>query len=116
MDHLFATSFATFAEKVAPEHTALLVVDVQNNMCSSDSPSTKSRTNLDGVQETVGEIAKLIDDARAAGVRVIFPRNVPHEGTAAQIELASRTSGGQPGTHPVIGTTTSTWCAHCRAN
>ena len=66
----------TLAEKVAPQHAALLVIDVQNDFCHEASPYTARRQNIPGVQEAVGRMESFIGRARAAGMPVIFVQTI----------------------------------------
>jgi ureidoacrylate peracid hydrolase len=63
-------------QKVAPEHTALVVVDVQNDFCAPEGMMDREGNYLGAVQEMAGALPRLIDEARAAGVLVVFVRNV----------------------------------------
>jgi ureidoacrylate peracid hydrolase len=66
----------TFDEKVAPSKTALLVVDVQNDFCSPDGVFGRAGNDLSMVEEIMPNLRALIDQARAAGVTVVFVRAI----------------------------------------
>ncbi len=66
---------STLERKVDPKHTALLVVDVQNDFCAPGAAFDKAGINLSMVQEMVPRLVKIIDQARKAGVFVVFIRN-----------------------------------------
>ena len=89
----------TLEEKISPEHAAVIVVDVQNDFCHEDSPFTRYRSNLDGVQATVRQLDRFLGAARDAGVPVIFIRNITRPGsqTEVQQEQTMRSSGAAPG-------------------
>ena len=63
-------------EKVAPEHAALIVVDVQNDFCAPGGMMDNEGLDLDAVQAMAARLPSLIDAARAAGALVVFIRNV----------------------------------------
>jgi len=63
-------------QKIDPAHAALIVVDVQNDFCSDDGFFGREGYDLDQIKAAVPRIAKLIDYARAAGVKVVFIRSV----------------------------------------
>jgi ureidoacrylate peracid hydrolase len=63
-------------QKVAPEHTALVVVDVQNDFCAPGGMMDREGNDLEAVQEMAGALPRLIEEARTAGVLVVFVRNV----------------------------------------
>lgn len=68
--------FASLDEKVAPGHTALIVVDVQNEFCAPGGMMDREGLDLTMVQETVPRIAELIDGARAGGIPIIFIQSI----------------------------------------
>lgn len=64
----------TLAEKVAPEHTALIVVDYQNDFVAEGGAldkSGKSPQDLAAIHDRITEATEL---ARRAGARVVFLR------------------------------------------
>lgn len=82
----------TLAEKVDPRTAALLVVDVTNDFCHEASPRTAKRMNLPTVQAAARRIDAFIQEARKAGMEVIFIKPGPsdREKTAAQKDQAIR--------------------------
>src|SRR5437870_3435767 len=60
------------AERIDPRTTALLVVDVQNDFCHSDSAMAKAGNDMRAAQEMVPRLLLLVDAARGAGVRIIW--------------------------------------------
>jgi ureidoacrylate peracid hydrolase len=62
--------------KVAPEHTALLVVDVQNDFCHSDGGLAVAGADMTLIQAAIPRLCDLIRAADAAGVFVVFLRIV----------------------------------------
>lgn len=64
----------TLAARVSPKHTALLLVDVQNDLCSTGGRLEQNGFSLDMIKETVPRIVKLLNRARAAGVKVFHVR------------------------------------------
>lgn len=63
-------------DKVAARHTALLVIDMQNEFCSSDGHIAKSGKNITAAQGLAKQLPAFISTARAAGVLIIFVGNV----------------------------------------
>jgi nicotinamidase-related amidase len=66
---------------------ALLVVDMQNGFCHPDGSFSKIGRGLEGAMEAVANAAIAVEQARAAGVPVVFTRHVyrpgrPDEGAA----------------------------------
>lgn len=84
--------------KVQPRHTALVVVDVQNDFCAEGGMMHAEGLDLTAVQAMAGRLPRLIDGARTAGALVVFVRNVySSEGNAylsdVWLEQAARRRG-----------------------
>ncbi len=56
---------------VDPAHTALLVIDMQNDFCHADGVMAQRGADVSGNRNIVPAIARLLDRARAAGVMVL---------------------------------------------
>src|SRR4051812_18010352 len=69
-----ATIFTTLQEKLTPAHTALIVIDMQNDFCDDEGASAQNGADLRVVQAIVPSIHQLADTARQAGATVIFVR------------------------------------------
>ena len=67
---------ATLREKIDPKHTALIVVDMQNDFCASGGMMANEGFDLSEVQKMASRLPTLLSAARSAGVLVIFVRNV----------------------------------------
>ncbi|HET8576844.1 MAG TPA: isochorismatase family cysteine hydrolase [Methylomirabilota bacterium] len=63
-------------EVLAPQRTAVLVVDVQNDFCAPDGAFARQGMSIDAGRRILGPLARLLDGARAAGARVIYLRFV----------------------------------------
>lgn len=59
-------------EILDPRHTALLVVDVQNDMCRSDGWMARQGRDVGAIQAAVPRIAQLAAAARECGVTVVL--------------------------------------------
>ena len=70
----------TLAEKVRPEHCAVLIVDVQNDFCAEGGAMHREGRDLSMVKTMVPRLAALVDAARAAHVPLIWIRNVYNTG------------------------------------
>jgi ureidoacrylate peracid hydrolase len=64
------------AEKVKPQHCALVIIDVLNDFCAPGGMVSREGGDLTLVQNMVPRLKRLIDAARAAGAFVVFVRNV----------------------------------------
>ena len=63
-------------EKTEPAHTALLVIDMQNDFCACGGLVDKGGRDVTPVQEMANALPSLIERARKAGVLVVFVRSV----------------------------------------
>jgi ureidoacrylate peracid hydrolase len=74
--HAHVAPLTSLRAKVAPEHTALIVIDVLNDFCSDDGMMAQEGLDVSAPQEMAARLPALLESARAAGVLVIFVRNV----------------------------------------
>jgi ureidoacrylate peracid hydrolase len=93
---------------VRPEHTALIVIDVQNDFCAPGGMMDREGQDLRDVQEMALALPRLIRAARDAGVLVVFVRNVysteqNHYLSDVWLEQASRRRAGSYTVSPVCG-------------
>jgi ureidoacrylate peracid hydrolase len=63
-----------FVDLVNPSHTALIVIDVQNDSCHPDGVYAKAGLDISLRRQAGHNAAALVDDARAFGVPVIFTK------------------------------------------
>ena len=80
----------TLAEKVAPEHTALIVIDMQNDFCDDEGVCAQNGDDLRSVQAIVPKIQQLATEARAAGATVVFVRVSHDDSTNSEVYLERR--------------------------
>ena len=64
--------FKGVEEIVHPDHTALIVVDVQNDFAHSDGFIAKFGLDMSHIQAALPRVNDVIKDARRLGVKVIF--------------------------------------------
>jgi ureidoacrylate peracid hydrolase len=69
----------TLAEKVAPERTAVIVIDVQNDFCADDGVFGQLGQDLSTIQAMVPRLVPFVDAARAAGCLIVFVRGLYDE-------------------------------------
>ncbi len=63
---------STIAQKAAPEHAALLVIDVQNDFVAENGFFHRVGADIATIQRAVPPLIRLIDQAREAGVLTVF--------------------------------------------
>jgi nicotinamidase-related amidase len=64
----------TLEERVAPRHTALLVVDMQNDYCAQGGASDRNGRDLSAIRAAIPSVCALIECARSAGIAVVFTK------------------------------------------
>jgi len=68
-------------DRFHPDRAAVVVIDVQNDFCHPDGVSAGLGKELSGVESAVGRLAHFLPAARAAGVPVVFVRNLHSPGS-----------------------------------
>ena len=63
-------------EKASPRHTALVVIDMQNDFIAKDGLIAREGRDVSQAEAMAQELPKLLKTAREAGVFVVFVRNV----------------------------------------
>jgi ureidoacrylate peracid hydrolase len=86
--------------KANPQHTALVVIDMQNDFCADGGMMSQEGAALDEVQAMAERLPLLLDSARAASVLVVFVRNIystiaNHYLSDSWLESASRRFSGK---------------------
>lgn len=66
----------TLEQKVAPVHTALVVVDVQNDFVAEGGFFDRTGGDVASIQAAIPPLLRLIEHARRAGVLVVFVRAI----------------------------------------
>jgi nicotinamidase-related amidase len=64
----------TLEARVAPDHTALLVVDMQNDYCAPEGASGRNGRDLTAVRATIPVISELIASAQSAGIPIVYTK------------------------------------------
>lgn len=64
----------TLAELVDPAHAAVLVIDMQNAVCSPAGPVARGGVDVSMMQEIIPPMVRLLDGARSRRVPIIFMR------------------------------------------
>jgi ureidoacrylate peracid hydrolase len=83
----------TLPEKVDPEHTAVLVIDVQNDFFARGGTFDRIGRDVSVVRRMMPPLHALLDGARQAGVPVIFIRYGLTEATESDVFLEQRSRG-----------------------
>ena len=96
----------TLADKVRPQHCAILIVDMQNDFCAEGGAMHREGRDVTLVKQMVPRLAQLITVARAAKVPLVWIRNVYNTGpnwylSETWLEQAERRRNGAYLTIPV---------------
>jgi ureidoacrylate peracid hydrolase len=88
----------SLAEKVVPRHTALLIVDMQNDFCARGGLVDLGGRDVSAVEEMARHLPALIEAAREHGVLAVFVRSLYSTGRNAflsdsWLEQAARKQG-----------------------
>ncbi len=76
MKAILARMLTTLERKVDPAHTALLVMDVQNDFCAEGGAFDKDGRDVNLLQAMVPNLINFIKRARQAGLPIIFSRSI----------------------------------------
>src|SRR5690348_8461269 len=84
-------------EIAAPQHTALIVVDVQNDCVRPDGWFARNGKDVSNIQPVLPRIIELVQAAREAGVLVIFieQTTLPENGSDSPAWLHFKTRDGR---------------------
>lgn len=88
---------AALAEMIEPAHTALVVIDVQEDFVGPTGAMARIGVDMSGVEPALDRIATLIAAARAVGAIVAFARVVSSEKTDSNaLKLLNARKGRPP--------------------
>ena len=76
IDKTLARALTTLEAKTRPEHTALVVVDVQNDFCAEGGMLDTEGFDLTRIQTMVPRLVNLIEKAREAGCLVVYIQTI----------------------------------------
>lgn len=78
---------SSLKKKVDPRHSALLVVDVQNDDCHTEGLIAKRGGDVSAVQKMLPGLIRFISQARKAKVPIIFVRHSVSPWTTSEVRL-----------------------------
>ena len=70
------TQLDRLEDKIRPDHTALVAIDVLNDFCAAGGMMERAGFDLGMIQAMTKRLGRLLERARAIGVFVVFVRNV----------------------------------------
>lgn len=91
-------------EKVAPQHTALIVIDVQNDFFHPDGVFGQLGRDLTRLEPILPRIEELADAARRSGMLVVFTQHFQNARVNSEVQLEQRSRGRSGRGYCVEGT------------
>jgi ureidoacrylate peracid hydrolase len=64
--------FSDLSETLHPKHTALIVVDMQNDMCASNGWMARNGRDIAPIGDMTPRLLRLLEAARQANLKVVF--------------------------------------------
>ena len=86
----------SLAEKVAPSHTAFIMIDMQNDFCDDEGACAQNGDDVAIVQAIVPTLRELVVSARQAGALIVFVRVSHDETTDSPARLERRSKRKAP--------------------
>jgi ureidoacrylate peracid hydrolase len=74
-------------DKLDAKHTALVVIDMQNDFCHENGAKAQDGADVSLVQRIVPALQRLVDGAHEVGVPVIFTQAVHNKWTDSDVRL-----------------------------
>lgn len=104
--------YDTTSELVDPGHTALVLIDIQNDFCAKDGTFDRSGYDVSLYESMIPNAARLLAAARQAGVLCVFIQNTTLRGhlsdSPAQVRFRVRLSR-DPGQPSLLYTEDGSW-------
>lgn len=97
--------------RFAPGRAAVVVVDVQNDFCDPAGVCGQRGSDTSAAVAMVPRLQRFLDDARAAGVMIVFIQTTHDETTDSPAWLARRGDAEAGAPTPVSTCRTGTWGA-----
>src|ERR1700752_4273712 len=97
---------STLSDKVDPRHSALILVDVQNDFCADGGAMHREGRDLTLVKRMIPRLERLLGAARAAkgpciGIRCVYNPGPNHYLSEVWLEQAKRRRNGAYVQYPV---------------
>lgn len=93
-----------------PAHTALVIIDVQNDFCSPDGSLAALGADTSSVAQMMPRLHRLIDAARASGIPVVYVRTF-HDATNDTPPWLGRVGEGPGSERTSLTCRTGSWGA-----
>ncbi|MBI4286790.1 MAG: cysteine hydrolase [Chloroflexi bacterium] len=105
MEAIHKRMLTTLERKTDPAHTALIVVDVQNDFCAKEGGLDRHGRDISLIQAMVPRLVSFIEQARQVGLHIIYTRSVHISSDGNYVsdvyfEQMSRRTKGRYAEHP----------------
>ena len=84
-----------YARRLAPQTTALLIIDMQVDFCSPNGVYGQAGVDVSACEQIIPALSALIKEAHVAGVRVVFVRTEHDSTTDSPAWLARKEGAGK---------------------
>ena len=75
----------TFEELVDPTHSAVIVVDMQNDFCSQQGKMCKVGRDVSLVSDMAPRLSKFLEEARNKGVTILYTQTIQTDLTLSPV-------------------------------
>ncbi len=82
--------FRTLEQKVNPKHTALLVIDIQNDFCHDEGLLARQGRDLSLGHQMLPRLIHLLEQARKQEMEIIFTQHINSEATLSPVAIEQR--------------------------
>lgn len=83
-------------ELIAPNHSVVILVDVQNDFCHPEGACARNGRDLRFVEQVMPSILNLVEEARKANVPIIYTKTIHSRWTNSAVWLSKRKRHGIP--------------------
>ena len=97
--------YDSLAELIDPQHTALLVVDVQNDFCHEDGHFARAGKDMSMIRASLPTMREFVAEAQACGIRCVFIRQgtLPNGQSDSPAWLRFKTRDGKSPEYTLVG-------------
>jgi ureidoacrylate peracid hydrolase len=89
------TTIVTLKDKVKPTHTVVLVVDIQNDFCSTKGALAKLGADITAIRQMLPRLIQFINQAREARVPIIYIQHINSDETTSPPLMEKRSQLGR---------------------
>ena len=97
--------YDTLDELIAPDHTAVVVVDVQNDFCHPDGHFAHAGKDLSLIEDALPRMRRLVSESQALGIATVFvtQQTLPDNASDSPAWLRFKTRDGKAPDYTIPG-------------